>query len=167
MVHGLCISRMEGNRGYFDIKIKVRVFLIGVQYDVQVPVGEEDVPGEVGMDWLSCEFLYFGQEILVHVVASEFCDKFVIIDFLSSLVLDFVGIDDNIILDFLLSRLWRLLWFGLGRDLLKNLLFILSLHLQCDSLYLLNYVFVIKLNTKRFRFISFISDLYDLWFTIN
>lgn len=115
------------------------------------------------MDWLSCKFLYFGQEILVHVVASEFGDEFVVVDFLSGLVLDFVGIDDDIILDFLLSLLRGLLWFGLGRDLLKNLLFILSLHLRCDSLYLLNYVFVIKLNTKRFRFISFISDLYDLY----
>lgn len=124
---------------------------------------EEDVSREVGMDWLSCKFLYFGQEILVHVVASEFGDEFVVVDFLSGLVLDFVGIDDDIILDFLLSLLRGLLWFGLGRDLLKNLLFILSLHLRCDSLYLLNYVFVIKLNTKRFRFISFISDLYDLY----
>jgi hypothetical protein len=126
-------------------------------------VREEDVSREVGMDWLSCKFLYFGQEILVHVVASEFGDEFVVVDFLSGLVLDFVGIDDDIILDFLLSLLRGLLWFGLGRDLLKNLLFILSLHLRCDSLYLLNYVFVIKLNTKRFRFISFISDLYDLY----
>jgi hypothetical protein len=97
------------------------------------------------------------------MVASEFGDEFVVVDFLSGLVLDFIGIDDDIILDFLLSLLRGLLWFGLGRDLLKNLLFILSLHLRCDSLYLLNYVFVIKLNTKRFRFISFISDLYDLY----
>lgn len=105
MVHDLCKGRMEGNRGCLGLKIKVRVFFIGVQYDVQVPVREEDVSGEVGMDWLSCEFLDFGQEILVHMVASEFGDEFVVVDFLSGLVLDFVWIDDDIILDFLLSLL--------------------------------------------------------------
>lgn len=89
------------------------MLFIGVQYQVEISVGIEDLPLDQMVSGFTCKFLYPVNNLLVHGEAAELIQDFVVVDLFVSCTRYFVWVDDRAIIHLLFLHLAGLV-FGLS-----------------------------------------------------